>query len=177
MLSKITKVLLIFIFFLISCYLIYTNEKVTEHNNTINQNFIDKRKSENIVGKILIDKININRNLYDINDSNNEVDKNITILKGSIDPKYDNSIFFLAAHSGSGEIAYFNDLNKLEKGDLITLLYNDIKYEYIVNNKWETKKDGDIEVPKENKKQLILTTCSTKDKHKQLIINCIEKES
>ena len=84
---------------------------------------------------------------------------------------------FIAAHSGTGPIAYFNNLDKLEKNDLVRLIYKNIEYKYIVKEIWETEKDGDIEVNKTKEKQLILTTCSTRDKTKQLVINCIEKES
>ena len=63
--------------------------------------------------------------------------------------------------------------------DTIILEYKDIKYTYIIKNIWETKKIGTISVPKENINQLILTTCSMKDKDNQLIINSIltKKES
>ena len=130
-----------------------------------------------IIGKLIIEKININKELYNINNINNNVEKNITILKESIMPDKNNSIVFIAAHSGTGEIAYFNELDKLEINDEIILIYNNKKYKYIVKEIWEEKKNGYINVNKEKEKQLILTTCSpNKDKY-QLIINCIEKES
>ena len=192
MIKNIIKITLLLIIYLISCYYIYKSDKVEEvhTNNDINQNIIvnkvikneEEAKNNNIeiddsIGKIIIDKININKKLYSINNSKNNIEENITILKESIEPNNNESIIFLAAHSGYGEKAFFKDLDKLEQNDKVILSYENIDYLYIVKDKWETNKDGDIEVPKENKKQLILTTCSTKDKHKQLIINCIEKES
>lgn len=180
--KNILKIILILLIFNICCYVIYKNEKIeiNEFSKNIKGKYIEKildnTKDDNI-GRIRIDKININNKIYDINNEKNNVDENITILEGSIDPSKDNSIMFIAAHSGDGDKAYFKNLDKLNINDEIILEYNNIKYKYIVIDKWEEKKDGTIEVNKTIEKQLVLTTCSTKDKHKQLVINCIEKES
>ena len=156
-------------------------------NNNINcnDNSIKKKKNsynieENIkeeYGSIIIDKLNINRPLYDIDNKKNNIEENITILKESIMPDKDNSILFIAAHSGNSNISFFNELNKLETNDEVIIKYLNKKYIYIVKDIWEEKKNGYINVNKENKKQLILTTCSPNKDNYQLIINCIEKES
>lgn len=86
-------------------------------------------------------------------------------------PEQDNSIIFLAAHSGTGNIAFFKHLDKLKEGDKIDLKYKDTIYRYQIDKIWEEKKNGYIHINKENKKQLILTTCSPQDDSKQLIIN------
>lgn len=86
-------------------------------------------------------------------------------------PTEKNSIIFLAAHSGSGRIAFFKDLNKLKIGDTIELKYKKKIYHYQISNIWEEEKDGYIHVNKTNLKQLILTTCSPERENKQLIIN------
>ncbi len=86
-------------------------------------------------------------------------------------PNKKNSIVILAAHSGNGKIAYFNKLNELIKGDIITLEYKNILYHYKINNIWEEEKNGYIHINKTEQKQLILTTCSPNNKNKQLVIN------
>ena len=134
-------------------------------------------KQNNVIGNIKINKINIDENLYKIESEENNVDKHVTILKESIFPNKNNSIVFIAAHSGTGKVAYFKDLDKLEKNDIINLEMNNKQYIYIVKDIWEEPKNGYINVNKENKKQLILTTCSPTNSKKQLIVNCIEKES
>lgn len=91
-------------------------------------------------------------------------------------PDQENSIIFLAAHSGSGEIAFFNNLDKLIKKDKIILEYNNEIYYYEVTDIWEENKNGYIHVNKGETKQLVLTTCSKK-KDTQLIINCILKNT
>lgn len=101
----------------------------------------------------------------------NNIEENVTILNESIMPEQDNSIIFLAAHSGTGNIAFFRHLDQLKQGDKIDLKYKDIIYHYQIDTIWEEKKKGYIHVNKTNKKQLILTTCSPKDDSKQLIIN------
>ena len=77
--------------------------------------------------------------------------------------------YVLAAHSGSGNLAYFNDLKYLKKYDELYLKFKDkiLKYE-IVNIKSE-KKNGKIKI-KNKENQLILTTCDQIKKGNQLII-------
>ena len=150
--------------------------KLNTHNLNINISKANKIEEENgIIGKLIITKLNIDNNLYKINNKRNNVDQNITILNSSISPEKENSIMFIAAHSGTGKNAFFKDLDKLQKNDDIILIYNKKTYYYKVKNFWEEKKDGDINILKENKKQLILTTCSPKHDNMQLVVNCVEK--
>lgn len=139
-------------------------------------NIIIEQKKDSPIGKIIINKINLKNYLYPINSNENAINKNITILKESTFPDQENSIMIIAAHSGTGDIAYFEDLDKLEINDEIIILYKGINYHYLVKNIWEEKKNGFINVNKEVEKQLVLTTCSPNKKGYQLIINCIEKE-
>lgn len=150
-------------------------EKITQNKYTpvITQPLI-KVKEELPIGKLIIKKINLEENLYDITSNKNNIEKNVTILKESESPSIENTTFFLAAHSGTGPLAYFEELDKLEINDLIILEYQNKTYTYKVKNIWTDKKTGIITLPKENTNQLVLTTCHpTKDNY-QLIINCIK---
>ena len=131
------------------------------------------------IAELVIGKIGIDNYIYNYNSPNNTVEKNVELLKGSILPNDNKSIIFLAAHSGNSYISYFNNLNKLNKNDLVTFYYKNIKYIYKVNTIYELDKDGDIEVVNEAKDQLVLTTCSTTDDKKQLVVssNLLKKES
>lgn len=157
--------------------------KISETPSTLNpvKNFKiiynKKEENNNIIGYIKIDKLNINEKLYKINSSENNVDKHVTILKESVLPDKENSIVFIAAHSGTGDIAYFKDLDKLKIRDNIILNINKKNYTYTVKEMWEDPKNEYININKEKEKQLILTTCSPNNSKKQLIVNCIEKES
>lgn len=167
------KTLIILIIYSFCCLNIYETNTARIKRNFIEVPLI---KEEKPIGNIYIKKININKPLYNINSDKNNIEENITILPGTIGPDQKNSILFLAAHSGPDEIAFFDDLDQLKINDTIELTYNNIKYNYIIKDIWETKKDGSIEVIKEDSDQLILTTCS-KNSNKQLIINSTKIES
>ena len=85
-------------------------------------------------------------------------------------------MIIIAAHSGTGHLAYFQNLNKLNINDKISLTYNNKEYNYTIKDIWNEKKTGTIKIPKENTNQLVLTTCSPNKKNYQLIINCTLKE-
>lgn len=188
MLKKIFLILTIFIFFLflVTMLKINKNDKETKNifenlpfSNISNLNITNASKKETkkeIVGRLIIKKLNIDNNLYQIGSKENNVDKNITILENSTSPEQEDSLLFIAAHSGTGNKAYFKNLDKLELGDEIILIYNNKTYTYEVKNYWEEKKDGDINFFKEDKRQLILTTCSPTKDDMQLVINCVEKD-
>lgn len=157
------------LFIILFLFLLLFFNKSSETNHTI------KKENEKI-GKLIINKINLKQDLYKIESKKNNIEENVTIMKESNYPNISNGILILAAHSGTGKIAYFEELDNLELKDNITIIYKNKKYIYQITKIWEQKKNGYIKIKKENKKQLILTTCSPKKKNTQLIINCIEKE-
>ena len=65
---------------------------------------------------------------------NNDVNKSVTILKESVLPNGNGSIIYLTAHSGTGYLAFFKDIDKLEINDIIHLDIKNNNYQYIVNN-------------------------------------------
>ena len=137
-----------------------------------NNKFIKSEKPKTIpIAKIIIPKINIDNSLYSQKSDENTVEKNIMILDGTILPNNSNSIIFLAAHSGNGSIAYFNDLDQLKINDTIIFQYKKYNYYYYIDKIYEEDKDGDIEINKSSNQQLVLTTCSKTNSKKQLIIN------
>lgn len=138
---------------------------------------IINQRNKDEVGTLIINKIQLKEKIFKINSTENNVDKHVTILKESIFPEKDNSIIFLAAHSGNGSIAYFQRLDEIQLKDEIILIYNSKRYNYEVKEIWEEKKNGFININKDIKKQLILTTCSPNKEGYQLVINCTEKES
>ena len=124
-------------------------------------------------GTLIINKINLNEELFPINSEENTIERHVSILNGSNYPE----LMIIAAHSGIGPIAYFQELDKLEINDEIVLIIENNKSIYKVKDIWEEKKNGYININKEKEKQLILTTCSPNKEGYQLVINCIEKES
>lgn len=180
--------MVILIIYLISCKFIYryynqnpkntketikikeqTKSTITKTNSTITY----KPIPDTSIGTLTINKINLKQKIYSIDSKENNIEKNVTILKGSEEPTINNSIMFIAAHSGTGKKAFFKNLHHLNINDEIKLEYKKIKYTYIVKDVWETPKTGNIVVNKENITQLILTTCSPTSDNMQLIINAI----
>lgn len=136
----------------------------------------EKKQYESPIGYIKIESINLFNKLYNPNSKLNNIEENITILKASQDIESTNSLIVLAAHSGEGKIAYFNNLDQLTINEEITLNYYNHNYTYIITNIFEEEKKGYIKIAKTNESQLILTTCSTSNKNKQLIIESKLKE-
>lgn len=164
----ISFILLLFIFF---CFFIKPNDIFT--NISINSKYDSSKPIELPIAKIVINDINLNRNIYNINSKENNVDKNIQLLNGSVFPNNDNdSIIFLAAHSGNSSVSYFNNLYQLKRKKIINLYYNNYNYYYEVYNVFSEKKDGDIEINRIFDDQLVLTTCDPINKDKQLILIC-----
>lgn len=184
------KLLLIVILLIISLVFINTSSIVNTKTTNKPIPIIDKENVEKATSNLPnttnktttnysileIDKINLKEKIYSINDKRNNVEENVTLLKDSIMPDKDDSIVFIAAHSGSGKIAYFKDLDKLKENDKIIFIYKDKKYTYYVKDIWEQEKKGYINVGKTKNNQLVLTTCSPNKKDMQLIVNCEEKD-
>ena len=173
MLRKSLVSILLLTVYLGSCLLIYNSEKdiksistanLERNTNTSYISTVNKDVNDEIIGTLTIDKLNLSKNIYNINSSHNNVEENVTILNDDI------NLIVLAAHSGPGYIAFFNDLDKLELNDTVNLTYNNKKLVYKVTNIEEQPKDGTIEINKTDKQRLILTTCSKKDKTKQLVV-------
>ena len=138
-----------------------------------NSNIYTNNNNNYIYGMLIINKLNLKEELFPINSSENTIERHVSILKESTYP----SLMIIAAHSGIGPIAYFQELDKLELNDEIILIIENRKHIYKVKDIWEEKKNGYINFNKENNNQLILTTCSPNKEGYQLVINCIEKES
>jgi LPXTG-site transpeptidase (sortase) family protein len=124
-------------------------------------------KDNNYLAILEIPKIKLKRGFYNIDSKDNNVKKNIQVLKFGI-----NNII-LAAHSGNSSNAYFKDLYKLELSDLVNIYYQDIIINYKIVNIFSVDKKGYIDI--DNKylnDTLILITCNQKDKTKQIVIIC-----
>ena len=142
-------------------YLIENFFETNFNNNTENIN--NKIQSPNhYIGVLEIPKINLQKGFLDINNKNNNVNKNIEVLKYSNMP----SFIAIAGHSGNGLKSYFKNLYKLSILDDIYIYYDNKKYHYQVKDIYEQTKNGTIEINKTEDSELILT-----DKTKQIIIS------
>ena len=136
--------------------------------------------AESYIAVLEIPKLSLKRGLYTIDSKNNNLKKTIQILDESDMPDVENGNLILAGHSGSGRIAYFKNLHKLNYGDEINVFFNNIKYKYKVVSIYLEKKDGSIDIKRHiSKNTLTLTTCDYKDKNSQRVIisELVSKES
>lgn len=142
--------------------IIDSSGKIIENNSTYKTPYI---------AVIEIPSINLRSGMVDLASSENNTDKHIQILSPSDFPNVTNGNFILAGHSGSGRVAYFKNLIKVKKNDLVFIYYEGIKYIYQVVNIYNQTKNGQIVIHRDNNKTtLTLTTCHSYDKKKQLVV-------
>lgn len=146
-----------------------TTVKVDNSTTTIKEE--KETVTYNYIAVLEIPKINLKRGLFPINDKNNNVDKNVEILKNSDMPNVTNGTLALAGHSGNSRIAYFHKLYKLKENDQVYIYYQNIKYIYQVSKIERQDKDDTISFTKtKDTTELILTTCDQQNKGKQIVV-------
>lgn len=122
------------------------------------------------IGTLSIPKINFERGFLDKNHPDNTIEKNIELLKSSDYPDKEKHSVTIAGHSGVGYLAFFNDLNKLEKGDELFLTYKNKKYIYSIDKIYLEERRGKIGILKDyNRSSLNLLTCTINDKKHQTV--------
>ena len=164
--------------------LLYENEipDVIESEQKIEENQEkDKSESEgkqeqpreyryNYIGTIEIPKINLKQGFLDLNSRYNNVDYNITVIKGSTFPDENNNNLILASHSGPCSVCYFDKLYKLSIGDVTYISYKGVKYSYKIVNIYEVTKDGTVAIYRDySKNVLTLITCTRNTNDKQTV--------
>lgn len=122
------------------------------------------------IGYLNIPKINLIKGFLDKRSTENDVEKNILVVEGSSYPDIDKGNLILAGHSGTGWKAFFNDLYKLNKGDVAYVTYKNKKYTYKIVNIYTQPKIGTIAIYRNyDKTTLTLVTCTNDDSTTQTI--------
>ena len=164
----------------------YEKEKIEEQINDIKNNekkdnngtSADNKGNSNkpsvskddYLGRLMIPKINFNRSFYKIDSVNNDVDKNIQVMKGSSLPDVDGGNLIIAGHSGNVWFSFFKNLYKLKKGINAYVYYNDTKYTYKVVDIYNVKKNGKVTVKRDRtKRTMTLITCTKNSKTLQTV--------
>ena len=151
------------------------NNEIIDDTNTEN---IEEEKSNNLItnntknyiGIIDIPKLNLKRGFYDLNSKYNNVDSNVTVIRGSTFPNEEKNNLILAAHSGNCSYCYFDKLYKLKLDDIAYIHYNNVKYEYKIVNIYEVEKDGTVAIYRDyTKNTLTLITCTRNSNTKQTV--------
>ena len=152
----------------------YKTQEIKEETTTEKKSQSQNKKSEEekYIASIKIPKINLEKGLVSKDNKNNNVKKNIQILKDSDSPEKENGNVILAAHSGTSKVAFFRDLYKLTIEDEVVITYNKKIYKYKVTNIYDIDKTGKAQIIRNHgKNTLTLITCRQKTK-KQIIIIC-----
>jgi len=145
-----------------------------EINIENSDDLVEENKTEqreiNYTAIIEIPKINLKRGVVDSTKNFSSINYAISVDKNSNYPN-ENGNFILYAHSGNSNIAYFRNLNKVNKNDSIYIYYSGVKYEYKITNKYTIEKTGTANViSSRDKRYITLITCSQEQKNKQIVL-------
>ena len=146
--------------------------EILEHDGEIREEQKEElgEVTNEYIGYLTIPKINLKKGFLDIRSELNNVEQNITVIEGSSYPDKEKGNFIIAAHSGSGWKAFFNDLYKLSTGDKAEISYKGKKYTYKIVNIYKQEKTGKIAIYRNyDKTTLTLITCTNFDKETQTI--------
>lgn len=133
----------------------------------------------NYIGRLKIPSINLNRGFVKYGAIGNNVNQNIAIMRSSKYPDAKGSNFILAAHSGTGWNAFFDEIDRLKIGSMAYVTYNGKQYNYKLKRIYsDPKGDGKVTIQKStNKKQLTLITCKRPDYKKYYLVLVFELTS
>lgn len=122
------------------------------------------------LGVLRIPKIGLKRGFYGTDSKYNNIEYNVTLLKGSDLPDITNGNLILIAHSGDAYISFFRNLYKLKKGDLAYVTYNGREYKYKITKIYKARKTGVVTIKRNyNKTTLTLITCTKNSDKTQTI--------
>lgn len=143
---------------------IVVEEDIKEETNTSNVSSYD------YIAVLEIPSINLKRGLVDPSSKYNNVNYNIQIINKSTMPDVVNGNLVLAGHNGASYVSFFRNLDKLNINDKIYIYYGGYKYEYSLSKIYDTPKDGNVEVHRDNSKTTItLITCKKNTKDTQVV--------
>lgn len=141
-----------------------------ETNEVISDEVNSDTNINDYIAVLEIPAINLTRGLVDKSSPNNDVNKNIYMLKDTVLPDEDTiSHIILASHSGNSYVSYFKNLHKLDINDEIYFYYKNNKYIYSIYKIDEVDKTGNIELKKTYSSDITLITCKGNLK-KQIVI-------
>lgn len=144
------------------------NENIKEEKQTVSST-LKVNTSDDYLAVLKIPKISLKRYLYDVNSKQNDVDKNIEILKSSDMPDVKGGNLILAGHNGNTSVGHFKNLHKLVLNDEIIIYYNGNKYVYKVSKIYDVLKTGTVAI-KRNQSQSTVTLITCLGNDKQLVV-------
>ena len=148
-------------------------DEIDDEENNLPQTQSESLKSKiakEFIGYLEIGKINLKQGLLSKKSRYNKVKYNIQMLSPSSYPDEENGNVILAAHSGTGYLAFFKNLYRLSNGDEARIIYKGYIYTYKIVNIYNVPKTGKVKVVRDGKKScLTLITCTYKSKTEQTV--------
>ena len=149
-------------------------EQIIDKNDKTTSDEVEKEKKPkvkyNYIAVLKIPKINLEKGLVEKSSKYNNINYGVQILKESDSPDVINGNVILAAHSGTANISYFRNLDKLDLGDDAIIYYQGNTYNYKVVKKYDADKTGKINIKRDrNTSTLTLITCRH-NTDKQIVI-------
>ena len=122
------------------------------------------------IAVLKIPKINLEKGLVAKDSKYNNINYGVEILKESDSPDVINGNVILAAHSGTANISYFRNLDKINVGDEASIIYNGKTYNYKFVKIYDIEKTGKSNIKRDNNTStLTLVTCRH-NTNKQIIL-------
>lgn len=138
------------------------NTQVQEQSQVINYS--------KYLGVLEIPRIGLKRGFYGTDSKYNDIQYNVTLVKGSTMPDVPNGNLILMAHSGDAYNSYFNYLYRLNIGNSAYVTYKGKKYQYKLVNVYTVPKVGSVTIVRNyDKTTLTLITCTNNDSTSQTV--------
>ena len=142
-------------------------ENVVSNNSETKNYEVDYSK---YLGVLEIPKIGLKRGFYNVDNRYNNIQYNVTMVKGSNLPDVYQGNLILMAHSGDAYISYFAYLYRLNVGDNVYVTYNGVKYHYNIVNIYNVPKSGALRLIRNHEKTtLTMITCTKNDDYSQTV--------
>ena len=154
-------------------FYIKEEQKIDKTDKTTSEEVKEESKPKakyDYIAVLKIPKINLEKGLVAKNSKYNNINYGIEILKESDSPDVINGNVILAAHSGTANISYFRNLDKINVGDEASIIYNGKTYNYKFVKIYDIEKTGKAVIKRDNNTStLTLVTCRH-NTNKQIIL-------
>ena len=150
-----------------------TEDKIDKFDKTTSEEVKEESKPKNkieYVAVLKIPKISLEKGIVGRNSKYNSINYGIEVLKKSDSPGVINGNVILAAHSGTANISYFRNLDKINVGDEAIIYYGGKTYTYKFVKIYDIEKTGKAIIKRDsNTSTITLITCRH-NTNKQIVL-------
>ena len=154
-------------------FYIKEEQKIDKNDKTTSEEVKEESKTKvkyDYIAVLKIPKINLEKGLVARDSKYNNINYGVEILKESDSPDVINGNVILAAHSGTANISYFRNLDKINVGDEAIIYYQGKTYNYKFVKIYDIDKTGKAKIKRDNNTStLTLVTCRH-NTNKQIIL-------